>query len=318
MAKPLTYNATLAERIDLTDALSIFKVTPDEPPAEQPWFVPGQYCVIGMNNDSNTELGSVRRAMSIASAPEESGPIEFYIRYVSHPESDNPLTHLLWTLKGGDRLFMRVHAAGKFTVPDTIGTDDQRIKVLVAAGTGAAPFVSMIKSDVLRDAGADLSRYLLLHGASYPADLGYRDELMRLVASNRLHYYGTVSRPGEATDWRGDVGRVEDYFKTERLPELEHRLGLPRGGFNPTNVVIFVCGLQGTIGHSIVRLMHRGFIPDHRRMRAAFGAPDELAASLFFEQYDNTPVVDIKDPAVVEPLRAELAGALAEGLVPPR
>ena len=36
---------------------------------------------------------------------------------------------------------------------------------------------------------------MLLHGASYPADLGYRDELMKYVEVNGLKYYGTVSRP---------------------------------------------------------------------------------------------------------------------------
>ena len=40
MAKLLEYNATLAERIDITDALTIFRVKPDTMPAERPWFVP--------------------------------------------------------------------------------------------------------------------------------------------------------------------------------------------------------------------------------------------------------------------------------------
>ena len=118
--KPLVYNATLTKRIDLTSALTLFQVQPDAPPAERPWFEPGQYCVLGMNNETRPEVGSVRRSMSIASAPEDDGPIEFYIRFVSKPESENPLTHLLWTLKDGDRLYMRPVAAG-VTVKDTVG-----------------------------------------------------------------------------------------------------------------------------------------------------------------------------------------------------
>ena len=55
MAKPLVYNATLAERIDLTDALTLYRVMPDERPAPG-WFVPGQYCVLGMNNDDLVAL----------------------------------------------------------------------------------------------------------------------------------------------------------------------------------------------------------------------------------------------------------------------
>jgi ferredoxin--NADP+ reductase len=249
--------------------------------------------------------------MSIASAPEQPGPIEFYIRYVSQPESDNPLTHLLWTIGNDDRLYMRVHAAGKFTIPHTVGVEDPRLRIMVAAGTGAAPFVSIVRSEILRNPDVDLSNYVFLHGASYPADLGYRDELLELSQQNGLRYFGTVSRPGEAADWSGDSGRVEDYFKPERLPELEERLGLEPGGFNATKAIVLICGLQGTIGMCIHRLLGRGFIPEHRRIRKAFAAPDTAPATMFYEQYDNTPVIDLDNPDVMNPLREYLAEALA-------
>jgi ferredoxin/flavodoxin---NADP+ reductase len=322
MAKPLVYNATVTARDDLTDALSIFKIQPDQGPKRDErgaWFTAGQYCVIGLNNDAKPELGSVRRSMSIASAPEDDGPVEFYIRFVAKPESDNPLTHLLWRCKQGDRIYLRPVPAGVFTVKDTIGTDDPRLRVMVAAGTGSAPFVSMVRSDLRRDPGADLSRYVLLHGASYDTDLGYRDELMALVASHRLRYWGTVSRPRECPGWTGDTGRVEAYFEPGRLAELERRLGLAEGGFTPNAAAVFICGLQGTIGTTITNLIPRGFIPDHHRMRDAFGVAKSTPSSLFFEQYDTEPVIDIKDPAIVEPLRAELTAALGRyGLVPPQ
>src|SRR5678815_5079501 len=117
------------------------------------------------------------------------------IRDSAKPESDNPLTHLLWNIKTGDRMYMRAVAAGVFTIKDTIGVDDPRLRVMVAAGTGSAPFVSMLRSELRRNPHADLSKWVLLHGASYPADLGYRDELMRMVEQNKLKYWGTVSRP---------------------------------------------------------------------------------------------------------------------------
>jgi ferredoxin--NADP+ reductase len=309
MAKPLEYNATLVERVDITDALTLFRVKPDQMPAGL-WFVPGQYCVLGMNNAEKPELGSVRRSMSIASAPEDDGAIEFYIRFVSKPESENPLTHLLWTLKNGDRMYMRAVAAGVFTVKDTIGLDDPRIRVMVAAGTGSAPFVSMVRSELRRDPKADLSKWVLLHGASYPADLGYRDELMQMVETNKLHYWGTVSRPKEAPDWKGDTGRVEAFFAGERLADLEQRLGLPPGGFTPKNVTIFICGLTGTITGTILPLIDRGFVPDFKRIREALGVPADVKDSVFYEQYDTEPVINIKDESVVAPLKARMQAAL--------
>lgn len=311
MAKPLEYNATLTERVDITDALSLFRVTPDQAPAQRPWFVPGQYCVLGLNNAEKPQLGSVRRSMSIASAPEDDGPIEFYIRWVAKPESENPLTHLLWKINSGDRMYMRAVAAGVFTVKDTIGLDDPRLRVMVAAGTGSAPFLSMLRSELRRDPAADLSKWVLLHGASYPADLGYRDELMRMVDRNRLRYWGTVSRPKEAPDWKGDTGRVEAFFDGARLEDFERRLGLPAGGFTPDNVVIFICGLTGTITGTIIPLIDRGFVPDFKRIREALGVPAEIKDSVFYEQYDTEPVINIKDPSVVEPLRVRMQAALA-------
>jgi ferredoxin/flavodoxin---NADP+ reductase len=313
MAKPLVYNATLTQRIDLTEALTIFKIQPDQPPARDErgaWFTAGQYCVIGLNNETRTELGSVRRSMSIASAPEDEGPIEFYIRFVAKPESDNPLTHLLWSRREGDRIYLRPVPAGVFTVKHTIGDDDPRLRVMVAAGTGSAPFVSMVRSELRRDPTADLSRYVLLHGASYDADLGYRDELLGLTASHGLRYWGTVSRPRECPGWTGDAGRVEQFFEAGRLADLERRLGLGEGAFSPRTAAVFICGLQGTIGTTITNLIPRGFVPDQRRVREALGVPKEHPANLFFEQYDTEPVIPIKDPVVIEPLRAEMTRAL--------
>jgi ferredoxin--NADP+ reductase len=312
MAKPLEYNATLLERVDVTDALTLFRVQPDQMPAEKPWFTPGQYCVLGMNNAEKPELGSVRRSMSIASAPEDEGAIEFYVRFVSKPESENPLTHLLWKLKNGDRMYMRAVAAGVFTIKDTIGLEDPRIRVMVAAGTGSAPFVSMVRSELRRNPNADLSKWVLLHGASYPADLGYRDELTRLVTEHGLKYWGTVSRPKEAPDWKGDTGRVEAFFEGARLDDLEARLGLAPGGFNPKNVVIYICGLTGTITGTIIPLMDRGFVPDFKRIREALGVPAETKDSVFYEQYDTEPVINIKDETVVAPLKARMQAGLAK------
>jgi len=311
MGKPLAYNATIVGRTDLTDTLSTFLIQPDTPPRTRPWFTAGQYCVLGLNNSERPNLGSVRRAMSIASAPEADLPLEFYIRYVARPTSRNPLTHLLWTLGTGARIYLRSVAAGMFTIKDTVGVDDARLRVMVAAGTGAAPFISMIRSEVCRNPLADLSKWVLLHGASYARELGYRQELLELSKANGLKYWGTVSRPSESGDWSGDVGRVESFFEPNRLSDLEHRLELPAGGLRPDRAVIFVCGLTGTIGGTLVRLLDRGFIPHAQAIRVALGVPPDVSDSMFYELYDPAPVIDINDPAVIEPLRTRIQTALA-------
>ncbi|MDA8017191.1 MAG: ferredoxin--NADP reductase [Thermoanaerobaculia bacterium] len=312
MPKKLDYNATITERIDLTDALAVFKVRPDEPIADDPAFVPGQYMTLGLNNEQKPELGSVRRPMSIVSAPEEDGNLEFYIRWVAHPESDNPLTHLLWNTRSGDRMFLRAKGVGRFTLDHTIEDGDERLKIMVAAGTGLAPFVSMARSRVLSDPSASLSDFVVLHGASYPADLGYRDELVSLAETHGLHYLSTISRPKEAPDWSGDTGRVEDYFREDRLADLESRIGLAEGGLRPENAVVYICGLQGTIGQTIMRLNHRGFVPENRKLRRVLEISEHTVPTLFFEQYDNTPVIPVDDEDVMAKMKAQLRAALGD------
>jgi hypothetical protein len=61
----------------------------------------------------------------------------------------------------------------------------------------------------------------------------------------------------------------------------------------------------------LVRLIDRGFIPQAKVIRDALGVPADVSASLFFELYDSTPVIDIDNPAVVEPLRARVHSMLA-------
>lgn len=311
MVRPLEYNATIVERVDLTDALSTFLILPDHPPT-RPWFAAGQYCVLGLNNIDHPELGSVRRSMSIASPPEDGGPIEFYIRRVAKPESKNPLTHLLWRLRRGDRIYIRTVAAGVFTIADTVGREDRRMRVLVASGTGVAPFVSMVRSEVRRNRAADLSGWVLLHGASHHAELGYRQELLELSATNHLRYWGTVSRPTETPGWVGDEGRVEGFFEPARLRDLERRLNLPPKGLTPHHAVVYVCGLTGTITTTMDLLIDRGFIPHAPIIREALGVPSDAKDSLFFELYDPAPLIDVNNLSVVQPLRARMLAALAK------
>ncbi|MCB9566584.1 MAG: hypothetical protein H6710_05120 [Myxococcales bacterium] len=313
MPKMLEYNATLVEREDITPLLGVFRIRPDEGlPGEGPWFIPGQYMVLGLNNEAVPELGSVRRPMSIASAPERRDLIEFYIRYVEHPESNNPFTHLLWKQKAGDRMYVRVHPTGKFTLRDTCGDDDPRLKVMVAAGTGLAPFLSIARSLHNRDAGRSLADLAIIHGVSYSADLGYRAEVESLAERTGMHYLPSVSRAARDPDgWSGHAGRAESFFQPEEIAAFEEHVGLGVGGLVPSKAQILICGLQGTIGSTITNLLPRGFIPDNRKIRKALEIPDEVPASIFYEAYDTTPPIDLSDAELVGRLREQVHAALA-------
>lgn len=305
--KPIEYNATVVRRIDLADGLAIFRVRADQPHFDT--FEPGQYTVLGLNHP---QKGPVLRAYSIASPPQTlPAHLDFYVRYVREPASDNPLTHLLFDLRDGDRIHLGTKIKGHFTVGHELGPDDRRLRVCVAAGTGLAPFASMVLDAVNR--GKDPREFLVLHGASYPHDLGYREEMHRALdaGGGARRYFPTVSRdPGDgawpADGWRG---RVESFFEPEKIVRLERAAGLPPGFLAPRNAVVFICGLTGTIANTLVRLLDRGFVPAELKVRNALRIPRETPASLFFEQYDTEPVLDLANEPFLEECRDRLRRA---------
>ena len=312
-AKTLNYNATVVGREDLTSTLAIFRVTPDagQPSGNPvPKFIAGQYAVLGLNNTAQPEKGYVRRAYSIASPPTEKRWLEFYIRYVNQPTSSNPLTHLLWDIVPGDRIWVGPKVTGKFTLAATIGDTDSRFKLFVAAGTGLAPFISILKQLANHQDSDSLEQIALLHGASHPQDMAYRKDVEAVFSGLKGHYFPTVSRPKENPEWTGDTGRVETFFDDEKLEILERRMGMEPGFLTPENSVIYICGLQGTIGQTLMRMFRRGFVPDDRKIRAALELPAHLVPSIFFEQYDTLPVLDLDDSEFVESLKATFPGGL--------
>jgi len=289
MSKELPNNARLVERIDVAPELAIFRVRPDAVPNDgAPWFLPGQYVTLGM--------GDLQRAYSIASSPNERRWLEFYIRYARNPETETPLTHRLFDLPVGERLHAGDKIVGRFTLARTLPPGDVRHRILIAAGTGLAPFLSMVRAAVEEGDGAALARTSVLHGASHPEELAYRDELEAAVRRHGLRYVPTVSRPLEHPEWTGVTGRVETL--------LDGDLGL--GAFGPETAVAYVCGFRGTIAESVRSLLRRGFVPEDRKLRRMLALPESLPASLFFEQYDLEPVFDPSDEATIASLRAEI------------
>jgi len=283
-------NATLVERIELDPTLVIFRIRPDTIPASgERWFIPGQFVTIGAVN--------IQRAYSIASEPEERRWLEFYIRFAREPLTVTPLTHLLWTMPVGARLHVGEKIAGRFTLERTGASGDTRVKLLVGAGTGLAPFVSMMRHAQRVGDTAALGRFVILHGVSHPHELAYRDELTDAAARCGLRYLPTVSRPSAHPEWTGLTGRVESLLEDGRLGSLELR---------PEHAVVYICGFRGTIAGSIRHLLGRGYIPEDRRLRRMLGIAEPLEPSLFFEQYDLEPIFDPNDQELIASLRAAL------------
>jgi ferredoxin--NADP+ reductase len=231
------YNARLVRRLDLTGSLAVFWVAPDDGPAR---FEAGQYFALGVEVAGTL----VQRPYSAASSPRSrAGAYEFYVRLVT----GGVFTPLLWRLESGHRLSLG-RPKGRFVLT----ADADRTHLLIATGTGVAPFVSMLRT--LR-ADRIRRRAVVLHGASYVADLGYRAELEAYqgAGADPLRYVPTISRPWapENAAWNGRTGRVETL-----LPAVYDELGL-----RPESAVAYLCGNPEMVARVEAYLRGRGCAP---------------------------------------------------------
>lgn len=170
----------------------------------------GQFAMLHFN--------SKQKPFSIASHPSEEELI-FLIK--EHDNGD--VTPHLMELKEGDE----VEITGPFGVYEVKASDAEEI-VFIAAGTGVAPFRSMIL-DVL-ERFPD-KRVRLIFGFRYDFYFGDFWEGLKKEHSN-FDYYVCCSRPKEAK-WEGACGRITD--------DLEERIG----GVDGKDV--YVCGSEGVV-----------------------------------------------------------------------
>ncbi len=181
-------------------------------------FTAGQYVRLG--------LTGVRRAkLTIASAPHDP-----YLEVCVEGIPGGRLTPRLLALGPGAVLDVDDRAKGSFVL-DRSGA----VHLMVATGTGIAPFRSMIR-DALHRGLAD--SFLVLHGASYAEHLPYRDELAALAASDAaraVHPDGQPTRRStqpelDGRDRPGRRSRREDVADRRRTLDPRLRLRERRHG----------------------------------------------------------------------------------------
>jgi ferredoxin--NADP+ reductase len=248
------FNATLIERQDVTEELSIVKVRGDG--GFVPEFKAGQFVTLGLpraeESASSTESGGtatrvrlVRRAYSIASSPEQRDYLELYVVLVA----GGKLTPRLWTVDHGGRLFMDPRIMGEFTL-DGISPDMDL--VFVATGTGVAPFISMLRSYC---GGHRWRQCMLIHNVRKAAHLGYRQEMEALSRQYKDFIYVPIvsGEDGIEPDWTGLCGRAQTVLDEQKYTELT---GSP---LDPQRCHVFLCGNPAMIVDVQKLLEDRGF-----------------------------------------------------------
>lgn len=253
------YNATVIQCIDVTGEIKIFRVKLDNDGFK---FKAGQYGMLGMlesepripeaapvEYDETSKDPMIRRAYSISSGTGEVEYLEFYVSLVS----SGALTPRLFMLKEGSRLFVGPKAKGLFTIDKV---EEGSNVLMVATGTGLAPYISMLRSKVLAKTDRKIA---VLHGASYSWDLGYRRELESLNATHEnFSYLPTISRPKDDPSWNGKVGRLPPILDEE---QLNYYCSFP---VTPESCHVFLCGNPAMIEDAEQRLINKGFVSDRK------------------------------------------------------
>jgi ferredoxin/flavodoxin---NADP+ reductase len=228
------YNATVVGKIYITPDLIILRVKTDEPRKE---FKAGQYTSIGLLSSEGRSPNSVLpidslakneliiRPYSIASADFETKDFEFYISQVKSGQ----LTPRLFNLLQGHRMWVDTKILGVFTLNDT--PQDCNI-VMVATGTGLAPYISFLRSHITEHPEIKIA---VLHGAAYPWDLGYLSELQFINNTfKNFFYFPTLLKPDST--WTGLTGYIEEHLKNK---VLENVAGIE---VKPDKTHFYLCG----------------------------------------------------------------------------
>ncbi|RME91999.1 MAG: ferredoxin--NADP reductase [Verrucomicrobia bacterium] len=250
------YNATVVGREEINPELIILRVKPDGELFE---FKPGQFAVLGLLGSAPRVPEAdpedpppppdklIRRAYSISSSSLDRDHVEFYLTLVKSGE----LTPRLFALRVKDRLWLSPKASGLFTL-DKARPD--RNLLLVATGTGLAPYMSMLRTMLVQEAGR---KFVVLHGARHSWDLGYRAELQTLARLRpNLIYLPAITRPHEDPHWTGLTGRIQTLLANG---EVEKASGLP---LDPEHFEVFLCGNPAMVDAAKELLGQKGFVPD--------------------------------------------------------
>lgn len=189
-------------------------------------FIPGQW--VSFQETVNGE--KITRAYSIAS-PAGGSRFELCLNRVEHGH----LSPYLFGMQPGESLEMK----GPFGT--FMFRDPPKDAVLVATGTGIAPFRAMLPARLAKDATHQIT---LLFGVRHGHSLLYRDEFQALERAHaNFRFWPTLTRPDAA--WHGRTGRVQQH--------LAEALGTNR------EIEVYICGLREMVDEIRAMLRDLGF-----------------------------------------------------------
>lgn len=179
----------------------------------------------------------ITRPYSIASPPVISDRVLLLFNLVP----GGPGSTYLFSLHEGSTVSFK-GPAGSFYLRE----DPTKQVLLVATGTGIAPFRSMLLTQLER---SSVQPVTLIWGLRYEHDLYYQDELRALAERHRqFSFVTTLSRPGPS--WTGAKGRVNGLVQ-ERVTSVR-------------DLAVYLCGNNDMIKEVTATIQAKGLCPIYR------------------------------------------------------
>ncbi len=206
-------------------------------------FENGQFVMVGLSLSGRPLL----RAYSIASANHEE-----HLEFLSIKVPGGPLTSRLQHVCAGDEILVSAKPTGTLVLSDL---RPGRRLYLLCTGTGAAPFMSIIKDPAAYER---FEQVVLVHGVRLARESAVvrhqiatlrAHELLREMVRAQLHYYPAVTREPHV-----NRGRLTTLISSGRLSA---DLGLPELAARADRVM--VCGSPAMLSDTCALLDARGF-----------------------------------------------------------
>lgn len=202
-------------------------------------FKAGQF--ITLNIEGPTKI--LHRSYSIANAPGDN-TLELACAYVE----GGVATKLLFGLQPGDS----VSASGPFGL-FTLKEERPKRYVLIATGTGVAPYRSMLKDiqNRFESAHPELNVALVL-GVRNPTELLFGEEFAAFAKiQSQFKFYACYSRAGTET---GPYSVSSSFERLGRVQVAFKDLAL-----HPENDIVYLCGNPNMIDETFALLTEMGF-----------------------------------------------------------
>ncbi|MHB1866209.1 MAG: ferredoxin--NADP reductase [Thermoplasmata archaeon] len=256
MPPPHRRNVLLLSNVELAPSLHVLKFA--WPAGDPVVFDPGQYATFYLPRQGK----STPRSYSFFSSADHHDRFALLIKRVP----DGFGSTYLCNLSPLERPPLSVLAPlGRFVLADP----DDRTVVLVATGTGLAPFVPMLERLGKEHPG---NPTWLFFGSRHVEELVDREELQRRQRTwPNFHFVPVVSRPPIDGSWTGDRGHVQEAVQA-RFPDLSH-------------ADVYLCGVNEMVN-------------EMQKIALRLGCPKER---IFVERYGEDAETEARTAGVLTP-----------------